>query len=261
MAHILHMTELERWKADGDVEADSLASEGFVHASPDDKTLLAVANAFYAAATGPLVALVVDTDALESLGVETRWEAADPAPPPGADQDVLFPHVYGAIPREAVVAVRHLRRTPDGRFVAVQERSATAEALDLLPHPEGGWYRRTWESGVEVHPEGYPGPRPSATGIHFLLCPGEESRWHRVRSDEMWVFQRGGPLRLEFGGTGPAPVPGGGRTLGADLGAGESLQVLVPAGTWQSAHPVAAEEVLVGCFVSPGFDFADFESV
>ncbi|WP_306369426.1 cupin domain-containing protein [Nocardiopsis sp. CC223A] len=261
MAHILHMTELERWEADGDVEADSLADDGFVHASPDEKTLLAVANAFYVAAAGPLVTLVVDTDVLDSLGVETRWEAADPAPPPEADDGVLFPHVYGAIPREAVVGVRHLRRTPDGRFTAVQERPATAEALDLLPHPEGGWYRRTWESAVRVHPDGYSGPRPSATGIHFLLCPGEESRWHRVRSDEMWVFQRGGPLRLELGGTGPAPVPEGGETLGADPGAGDALQVLVPAGTWQSAHPVAAEEVLVGCFVSPGFDFADFESV
>lgn len=261
MTLILHMTELERWKAGGDVAADSLAAQGFVHASADEKTLLAVANAFYSAATEPLVALVVDTDALDSRGIETRWEAADPAPPPGADPDVLFPHVYGAIPRDAVVAVRHLRRDPGGRFTAVQERPATAEALDLLPHPEGGWYRQTWRSRVEVRPEGYPGPRPSATGIHFLLCPGEESRWHRVRSDEVWVFQRGGPLRLEFGGTGPAPVPEGGETLGSGLETGESLQVLVPAGTWQSAHPATAEEVLVGCFVSPGFDFADFEAV
>ncbi|MDT0329777.1 cupin domain-containing protein [Nocardiopsis lambiniae] len=261
MAHILHMTELERWKAGGDVEADSLAAQGFVHASPDDKTLLAVANALYTSVSEPLVALVVDTGVLDSLGVETRWEAADPAPPPGTDGDVLFPHVYGAVPREAVREVRHLRRAPDGRFTAVEDRPSTAEALDLLPHPEGGWYRRTWESGVRIRPEGYPSHRPSATGIHFLLCPGEESRWHRVRSDEMWVFQRGGPLRLDFGGTGPAPVPSGGRILGSDLAAGESLQVLVPAGTWQSARPAVAEEVLVGCFVSPGFDFADFESV
>ncbi|MEU0489870.1 DUF952 domain-containing protein [Nocardiopsis sp. NPDC006139] len=138
MAHILHMTELERWKAGGDVEADSLAEEGFVHASPDEKTLLAVADAFYAAATGPLVALVVDTGVLDSLGVETRWEAAAPAPPPGADDGVLFPHVYGAIPREAVVAVRHLRRAPDGRFTVVREHPAAAEAPDPLPRPEGG---------------------------------------------------------------------------------------------------------------------------
>ncbi|CAL9483582.1 hypothetical protein SUDANB121_03105 [Nocardiopsis dassonvillei] len=125
MALILHMTELERWESGGDVEADSLASRGFVHASPDEKTLLAVANTLYADAAGPLVALVVDTGVLDSLGVRTRWEAADPAPPPGTGDDVLFPHVYGAVPREAVVAVRHLRRAPDGRFTALGDPSAT----------------------------------------------------------------------------------------------------------------------------------------
>ena len=256
MAHLLHLTELSRWRGGGDVEAESLRTQGFLHASPDEHTMLAVANALYASASAPLVVLVVDT---EAVGSEVLWEAADPAPPPGVSGGVLFPHVYGPIPRRAVVGVRHPRRDPWGRYTAFEERPETAESLDLLPHPEGGWYRRTWRSGVEVQPDGYPGPRPCATGIHFLLCPGEESRWHRVRSDEVWVFNRGGPLRLEFGGTGGKPESGDGLVLGPGIEDGEQLQVLVPANTWQHARPLGGES-LVSCFVSPGFDFADFEA-
>lgn len=256
MPHVLHMTELERWTRGGDIEADSLRTQGFVHASPDVPTLLAVADALYSEVTEPLVALVVDTDAVDC---EVRWEAADPAPPPGVDGDVLFPHVYGPIPRTAVVGVRHLRRDPSGRYTGAEERPATAEVLDLLPHPENGWYRQTWRSGVTVSPDGHPGSRPTATGIHFLLTPGEESRWHRVRSDEVWVFNRGGPLRLELGGTGPVPSLEEHRVLGPGIEQGEHLQVLVPAGTWQTARPVGDTESLVSCFVSPGFDFADLE--
>ncbi|MFE1470082.1 cupin domain-containing protein [Nocardiopsis dassonvillei] len=259
MPHVLHMTELERWASgSGNIEADSLRTQGFVHASPDEPTLLAVANAFYTDASEQLVALVVDTD---TVGCEVRWEAAEPAPPPGVGDDVLFPHVYGPIPRAAVTSVRYLRRDPSGRYTGAEERPATAEALNLLPHSEGGWYRQTWHSGVTVHPEGYPGPRSTATGIHFLLGPGEESRWHRVRSDEVWVFNRGGPLVLEYGGTGGAPEPDGQVTLGSGIERGERLQAVVPAGTWQAARPLGGGEALVSCFVSPGFDFADFEAV
>ncbi|GAA1113219.1 cupin domain-containing protein [Nocardiopsis composta] len=258
MAHVLHMTELERWKAGGDVEADSLRTQGFVHASPDEATLLAVANTLYTGAAGQLVALVVDTDALDA---EVRWEAADPAPPRGVPDGTLFPHVYGPIRRSAVVGVRYLRRGPWGEYTAAQERSPTAEALDLLPHPEGGWYRSTWRAAPKVRPEGYPAPRPTATGIHFLLHPGEESRWHRVRSDEVWVFNRGGPLRIDLGGTGGAPEPAGSAVLGPSVEDGELLQVLVPAGTWQAARPLTERETVVSCFVSPGFDFADFQAV
>ncbi|MDX6241354.1 MAG: uncharacterized protein QOG10_6178, partial [Kribbellaceae bacterium] len=61
-------------------------------------------------------------------------------------------------------------------------RPELAEALELSAHPEGGWYRETWRSPVSFEPPGYVGERASATAIYFLLGPGEESRWHRVRS-------------------------------------------------------------------------------
>jgi uncharacterized protein len=145
---------------------------------------------------------------------------------------------------------RFLRRDVTGAPVAFVERPPVAAALDLLPHPEGGWFRETWRSPVTFHPDGYQGPRASATGIYFLLQPGEESVPHVVRSDEVWLWHRGGPLSLTIG---DETV-----TLGALVEKGEVPQAIVPGGVWQSARPAGDEPVLVSCVVSPGFDFADF---
>jgi uncharacterized protein len=148
-------------------------------------------------------------------------------------------------------------------------RPRTAELLDLAPHPEGGWYRETWRAAPSWQPDGYPGPRAAATGIYFLLSPGEESAWHRVRSDEVWLWHSGGPLLLLDGGGGdsdpdnvsdpdlPSQQPRA-VTLGADLAGGEVPQHVIRAGHWQSARPAGDTEVLVSCVVAPGFDFADF---
>jgi uncharacterized protein len=168
---------------------------------------------------------------------------------------------------DTVVAVgedgrlRFLRRDVTGAFVAVQERPAVAEALELLPHPEGGWFRETWRTSATFEPSGYGGVRQSATGIYFLLQPGERSVWHVVRSDEVWFWHRGGPLTLLLGGMGDRPDEQQTITLGPDVEHGQVPQALVPAGTWQAAHPAGAEGVLVSCVVSPGFDFADFKAV
>ncbi len=109
-----------------------------------------------------------------------------------------------------------------------------------------------------VPPGADPGTvRPTATAIHYLLCAGERSRWHQVRSDELWLHHRGAPLELRLGGAADVPGPTSTLVLGGDVEAGQHPQVLVPAGTWQSAGPAAAD-VLVSCVVSPGFDFADW---
>jgi predicted cupin superfamily sugar epimerase len=154
--------------------------------------------------------------------------------------------------------VRYARRDPDGRFVSFELRGGTAEALDLLPHPEGGWYRRTWEATPRVSPPGYGAERPTGTAIYFLLRPGETSRWHRVRSDELYLWHRGGPLALTLGGRAPIPAAPTTALLGPDLAADQQPQLLIPGGTWQTAVPAGTDEVLVSCVVSPGFDFADF---
>jgi len=131
--------------------------------------------------------------------------------------------------------------------------------LGLEPHVEGGWYRETWKTAESTTPPGYSGPRAYATGIYFLLQPGETSRWHRVRSDELWLWHRGGPLRLHLGGSGERPDDGVPHILGPDVESFERPQLLVPAHTWQSAEPAGDEPVLVTCIVAPGFHFDDFE--
>ncbi|MFF3450729.1 cupin domain-containing protein [Streptomyces sp. NPDC002667] len=136
---------------------------------------------------------------------------------------------------------------------------ALAAALDMHPHPEGGWFAETWTAPQAFLPDGYPGPRAAASAIYFLLTPGDTSAWHTVRSDELWLWHRGGPLDVLLGGDGSAPqsTPQVIR-LGPRIEAGERPQVLVPGGVWQSARPAGDEEVLVSCVVAPGFDYADF---
>ncbi len=137
-------------------------------------------------------------------------------------------------------------------------RPALAEQLDLVRHPEGGWFRQTWRCPVSFTPDGYPGPRSAATAIYFALHPAERSAWHVVRSDELWLWHAGGPLELSLGGAGAHPGDPDIRILGADLAAGHQPQILVPGGVWQSAAPAGSTPVLVTCVVAPGFDFADF---
>ena len=137
-------------------------------------------------------------------------------------------------------------------------RPPLAEQLDLQPHPEGGWFRQTWRSPVSFSPAGYSGQRSAATAIYYLLYPGEQSRWHVVRSDELWFWHSGGALALRLGGSGPEPAAGAEVVLGTDLGAGQRPQSLVPGGVWQCAAPSGERPVLVSCVVAPGFDFTDF---
>ncbi|WP_062461799.1 cupin domain-containing protein [Demequina soli] len=134
---------------------------------------------------------------------------------------------------------------------------ATATMLGLEAHPEGGWFRRTYTSGIPVDTGG--GARPAATIIHYLLTPGEESAWHVVTSDEMWLWHGPGALELRLGGSGDTPDDAPETlVMGPDLASGQVAQVLVPAGTWQAARLAGDAEALVSCVVSPGFDFADW---
>ena len=122
------------------------------------------------------------------------------------------------------------------------------EALGMEPHPEGGWYAETWRAPA---PEG---ERPAGSAILYLLSAGERSQWHRFDAAEVWQFSAGDALELSvWDGSGPVV-----RTrLGPDIAAGDRPQAVVPAGTWQSARPVGAW-TLVGCVVTPAFDFASF---
>ncbi|SMF39478.1 DUF952 domain-containing protein [Streptomyces sp. Amel2xC10] len=113
-----HVVPLAVWSADpGRPYAPaSLAEDGFVHCSPDERTTLAVVNAFYRDAPRPLVALVLAVDRLSAPCV---WEAAAPVPPPGVPEGTLFPHVFGPLDRDAVEAILEVGWDEEGRAVGL----------------------------------------------------------------------------------------------------------------------------------------------
>ncbi|MEU1377022.1 DUF952 domain-containing protein [Streptomyces triculaminicus] len=111
---IFHVVPLDDWLAvpDRPYSPASLGEEGFVHCSPDEATTLAVATAYYRDVPGPLMVLLIDE---HKLDVMVRWEAADPAPPPGVAPGTLFPHVFGRITRDAVEGMMEIQRDEEGR--------------------------------------------------------------------------------------------------------------------------------------------------
>jgi uncharacterized protein len=130
-------------------------------------------------------------------------------------------------------------------------------ALGLTPHPEGGHYRETYRAARTITPPGFPGPRALSTAIYFLLAGAEVSALHRLRSDELWHFHTGSTLRV-FALDADGAV--GEHRLGFDAGAGETPQLVIPAGSWFGARVADGTGfALVSCVVTPGFDFADFE--
>lgn len=112
---IYHLTTFDGWLAHPDrpYATATLALEGFIHASPDEDAVLAVANDRFAQVPGPLMVLLIDEDALDA---PLRWEPAAPTPPPGTPAGVLFPHIYGPVNRGAVVGMLEVRRDPAGRW-------------------------------------------------------------------------------------------------------------------------------------------------
>jgi uncharacterized protein len=134
--------------------------------------------------------------------------------------------------------------------------------LHLEPHPvEGGWYRRTYTSAVSVALLG--GVRPYGTAIYYLLEEGTFSEMHVLTSDEIFHFYLGDPVEML------QLLPDGGSrvvTLGPDLQTGHHVQLVVPAGVWQGTRllndgeSVGGKVALLGCTVTPGFDFADYRS-
>jgi predicted cupin superfamily sugar epimerase len=121
--------------------------------------------------------------------------------------------------------------------------------LGLEPHPEGGWYRRTWAAPAAA------GARPAASAIYYLLLEGEVSAWHRIDATEIWHFYAGDPLELRRdAGDGRADT----LILGPAVETGQRPQAVIEPGVWQSARPLG-RYTLVGATVTPGFTFEGFE--
>lgn len=122
-------------------------------------------------------------------------------------------------------------------------------ALDMQPHPEGGWYIQTFrDSAGEA--------RGHSTAIYYLLQAGQRSHWHRVHdAAEVWHYYAGAPLKLKLSEDGSRSET---IVLGIDLAAGQRPQAIVPANWWQAAETTGGY-TLVGCTVAPGFEFSSFE--
>jgi uncharacterized protein len=136
----------------------------------------------------------------------------------------------------------------------IDRAAALIAALRLSPHPEGGYFGELYRSGSTVEPDDGRGSRPALTTIYFLLPQGSLSRWHRVKSDEVWHFYEGAPLDLWMAS------PEGDQVDHYRLGPLDEAQRpvwTVSAGHWQAARSTGSYS-LVGCTVGPGFDYRDF---
>jgi len=135
------------------------------------------------------------------------------------------------------------------------------ETFELLPHPEGGFFRETYRSAGTIPHQAlnpaFTGDRNYSTAIYFLLTSGNFSAFHRIRQDEVWHFYGGSPLYVHV------IDPAGNYTrheVGMDIARGAVPQLVVPAGCWFASSVTEKDAYsFVGCTVAPGFDFADFE--
>jgi len=135
------------------------------------------------------------------------------------------------------------------------------EKYQLLPHPEGGYYSRTYASedliAASALPERFDADRLISTAIYFLSDGKNFSAFHRIKSDELWHFYAGDGLQIYV-------IHPDGRgeilKLGNDLSNDFSFQHVVKAGCWFASKPITENGFsFAGCTVAPGFDFADFE--
>ena len=131
----------------------------------------------------------------------------------------------------------------------------------LMPHPEGGWYRQTYAAvemiSKDALPDRFGADRVFSTAIYFLLEQGNFSAFHRIKSDECWHFYAGDPLQVYV-------IQADGKLaithLGNDIAKGQLFQYVVPANCWFASQPAPGSEYsFVGCTVAPGFHFDDFE--
>jgi predicted cupin superfamily sugar epimerase len=147
------------------------------------------------------------------------------------------------------------------RFTMTKDAKYWIKKLKLEPHPEGGFYRRTYKADLVLRREALPpqftARRAASTAIYFLLEGKSFSAFHRLRSDELWHFYVGAPVLVHvIGESGEYSKI----LLGNDPDAGEALQAAVKAGCWFASHVKGGKSfALVGCTVAPGFDFEDFE--
>ena len=145
---------------------------------------------------------------------------------------------------------------------AMKEEQAVEDIVlknDMQPHPEGGFFKETYRSDTRVQVTQADGSiieRSAATAIMFLITGSNVSRLHRIKSDEIWHFYGGAPLVVVEMDASTLHITH--TRIGRNVLEGEVVQYCVPAGKWFGSYSEGTYS-FVGCTVSPGFEFSDFE--
>lgn len=131
--------------------------------------------------------------------------------------------------------------------------------LKLKKHPEGGYYKEVYRSGEiilgEHLPKRFKSSRNFSTSIYFLLEGKQFSAFHLLQSDELWHFYDGGDVIIYV-------ISQNGKLSKRKIGRGEDckFQITIEKNNWFAAELENKKSfALVGCTVSPGFDFEDFK--
>lgn len=122
--------------------------------------------------------------------------------------------------------------------------------LNLLPHPEGGFYAETFRADLEVD-SGW-GKRSALTSIFYLLEAEDFSGFHRIKSPELWYWHAGETLLIH-------EIDESGTLKTHKLSAENPFAAIAPKSWFASEVENKKGYVLVSCAVAPGFDFTDFE--
>lgn len=134
--------------------------------------------------------------------------------------------------------------------------------FQLQAHPEGGHYVRTFASKQNVRScdrKRYEDDvRCAGSAIYYAIKGNDFSAWHHIKSDEIWHYYKGSAIRLYvLLENGELQI----HCLGDPaIQTGAQFQIAIPGDTWFAAENINTHQSsFVGCTVSPGFEFADFQ--
>jgi predicted cupin superfamily sugar epimerase/nucleoside phosphorylase len=187
--------------------------------------------------------------------------------PEGTDENIHASDLVGGAETAAKVTISILDALILKLNMFDHENTIDDEAEELIdrfqlePHPEGGYYARNFTSELSVtsfDSERYDGEsRKAGSSIYYLLRGNEFSAFHILKSDEIWHYYKGSPVKIHM-----IDISGNLTTyiLGNPLESSQAMfQVIIPANNWFAAEVLDKKSFsFVGCTVSPGFEFKDF---
>lgn len=140
--------------------------------------------------------------------------------------------------------------------MARHESGYWIKKLQLKKHPEGGYYKEVYRYNEKIKIKNK--NRSLYTSIYYLLEGNDFSSFHKIKSDEIWNFFTGSSITLYLINDEIKEIQKA--ILGPNFDHKNHFQILIPANTWFAAKVNDKNSYsLMGCIVSPGFEFDDFE--